>query len=129
MLIAAAALGFFASANASVILQSTTQVSKKKVMLQYQQSPTGLLQTVRLKQKRVAKWCSKQGGCSYAVLIRPNNTVLTSAIEGGQGGESVTVTPDPVPVPEPATLALLTAGLLGMGLAARRRKSLQVTRR
>ena len=85
--VAAVALGLIASANASVILQSTTQITKKKILVQYQQSPTGVLQTMKIKQKRLAKWCRKHGGCTYAV-IGGNNTVLATGVEGG--GQSIT---------------------------------------
>jgi hypothetical protein len=115
--VAAVALGFLANANAAVIVQSTTQITKHKVLVQYQRAPGGVLQSLKIKPKRLARWCRRHGGCTYA-LVGGNNTILAAVSDGGDPQTTDSV---PVPVPEPATLMLLGAGLLGMGLGTRRR--------
>ncbi len=67
--VSAVAMCVVATASAGVIIQSSTSAGKKKVTVVYQQSSTGVLQSMTIKQKKLAKWCKKNGGCSNAVIV------------------------------------------------------------
>jgi len=53
---------------------------------------------------------------SVSDIILVNNT-------GPGGSAAITFTSDPFTVPEPGTITLLGLGLVGVGIASRRRKS------
>ena len=53
----------------------------------------------------------------------PGTWVFSGNVQGGSFSWSSSSMTMPQPVPEPASLALLGAGLLGLGFAARRRKA------
>ena len=74
----------------------------------------------------VLTWLSKVAAADLSTVNRTSWAVVTDAnVLGGKGGIQefiVRTTGTPSVVPEPSTYALMTTGLLGLGMAARRRR-------